>query len=123
MPEDIPSPLPLNRTKFRWVVCALLLFSTAINYIDRQVIGLLKPVLQGEFGFDERDYASIVFSFQAAYSIGLLFAGWRWQLARDRYPLFAGMPHHGESVDQRAFLLRSPVYGNSHGMASRPWRR
>ena len=76
MPEDIPSPLPLNRTKFRWVVCALLLFATAINYIDRQVIGLLKPVLQGEFGFDERDYASIVFSFQAAYSIGLLFAGW-----------------------------------------------
>ena len=76
MPEDIPSPSPLNRTKFRWVVCALLLFATAINYIDRQVIGLLKPVLQGEFGFDERDYASIVFSFQAAYSIGLLFAGW-----------------------------------------------
>jgi len=57
------------------VVCALLLFATAINYIDRQVIGLLKPVLQGEFGFDERDYASIVFLFQAAYSLGLLLAG------------------------------------------------
>ena len=76
MVENQHSPSPLNRTKFRWVVCALLLFATAINYIDRQVIGLLKPVLQGEFGFDERDYASIVFSFQAAYSIGLLFAGW-----------------------------------------------
>lgn len=66
MVENQHSPSPSKRTKFRWVVCALLLFATAINYIDRQVIGLLKPVLQGEFGFDERDYAPIVFSFQAA---------------------------------------------------------
>lgn len=62
-------------THFRWVVCGLLFFATAINYIDRQAIGLLKPMLQGEFGFSERDYASIVFSFQAAYSLGLLLAG------------------------------------------------
>jgi ACS family hexuronate transporter-like MFS transporter len=62
-------------TRFRWVICGLLFFATGINYIDRQVIGLLKPVLQGEFGFTERDYAAIVFSFQAAYSIGLLLAG------------------------------------------------
>jgi hypothetical protein len=51
-------PSPSNRTKFRWVVCTLLLFATAINYIDRQVIGLLKPMLQRQFGFDEHDYAS-----------------------------------------------------------------
>jgi len=62
-------------TRVRWWVCALLFSATAINYIDRQVIGILKPTLQGEFGFDERDYAAIVFSFQAAYTIGLLLSG------------------------------------------------
>jgi ACS family hexuronate transporter-like MFS transporter len=60
---------------FRWVVCALLFFATTINYIDRQVIGLLKDPLQKQFAFNERDYAAIVFSFQLAYAIGLLLAG------------------------------------------------
>ncbi len=60
---------------YRWVICALLFFAAAINYIDRQVIGILKPTLQKEFVFDERAYAAIVFSFQAAYAIGLLLAG------------------------------------------------
>lgn len=65
--------LLLNR--YRWVICALLFFAAAINYIDRQVIGILKTTLQEEFKFDERAYAAIVFSFQAAYAIGLLLAG------------------------------------------------
>lgn len=61
---------------FRWVVCALLFFAATINYIDRQVIGILKPTLVKEFGWtDERTYAAIVFSFQLAYAIGLLLAG------------------------------------------------
>lgn len=60
---------------FRWVVCALLFFATTINYIDRQVIGLLKGTLQEQFKFSELDYAAIVFSFQLAYAIGLLLAG------------------------------------------------
>ncbi len=60
---------------FRWVVCALLFFAATINYIDRQVLGLLKSTLQEQFAFSERDYAAIVFSFQLAYAIGLLFAG------------------------------------------------
>jgi len=60
----------------RWVICALLFFGTTINYIDRQVIGILKPTLVAEFGWnDERIYAAIVFSFQLAYGIGLLLAG------------------------------------------------
>ncbi|HRY51323.1 MAG TPA: MFS transporter [Candidatus Paceibacterota bacterium] len=61
----------------RWMVCGLLLLAAIINYIDRQVIGILKPVLVDVFSWpDERIYASIVFSFQLAYAIGLLFAGW-----------------------------------------------
>ena len=60
---------------YRWVICLLLFLAATINYIDRQVIGLLKPTLQQEFGWSEIDYADIVFSFQLAYAIGLLLAG------------------------------------------------
>ncbi len=61
--------------RFRWVICALLFFAATINYVDRQVIGILKPTLQGEFGWSEIDYSDIVFAFQLAYGIGLLVAG------------------------------------------------
>ena len=60
---------------FRWIVCALLFFAATVNYVDRQVIGILKPTLQQEFGWSEIDYADIVFAFQLAYAIGLLLAG------------------------------------------------
>ena len=59
----------------RWVICALLFFAATINYVDRQVIGLLKPTLQTQFGWSEIDYADIVLAFQLAYAIGLLLAG------------------------------------------------
>jgi ACS family hexuronate transporter-like MFS transporter len=60
---------------FRWVICGLLFLAATINYVDRQVIGLLKPTLQQQFGWNELDYADIVFSFQLAYAIGFVFAG------------------------------------------------
>jgi MFS transporter, ACS family, hexuronate transporter len=61
---------------YRWGICALLFFAATINYIDRQVIGILKPTLVKEFQWqDERIYAAIIFSFQFAYAIGLLLAG------------------------------------------------
>jgi len=60
---------------YRWVICGLLFFAATINYIDRQVIGILKPTLQAEFGWSEIDYADIVFAFQLAYAIAFLFAG------------------------------------------------
>lgn len=59
----------------RWVICALLFFAATINYIDRQVIGILKPTLEAEFGWTEIDYGWIVFAFQTAYALGLLFVG------------------------------------------------
>jgi ACS family hexuronate transporter-like MFS transporter len=62
-------------TNHRWVICALLFFATTINYVDRQVIGILKPTLSEEFGWSETDYADIVFWFQAAYALGLLTVG------------------------------------------------
>jgi MFS transporter, ACS family, aldohexuronate transporter len=60
---------------YRWVICGLLFFAATINYIDRQVIGILKPTLQAQFGWSEIDYADIVFAFQLAYAIAFLFAG------------------------------------------------
>lgn len=58
--------------RYRWVIVGLLLLATIINYVDRQMIGLLKPTLQEEFGWTEGDYANIVLWFQAAYAIGYL---------------------------------------------------
>ena len=59
----------------RWMICALLFFAATINYVDRQVIGILKPTLQTEIGWTEVEYSWIVFAFQTAYAIGLLFVG------------------------------------------------
>ena len=60
---------------YRWRVCAMLLAATTINYIDRQVLGVLAPFLQDEIGWSEIQYGYIVTAFQAAYAIGLLCAG------------------------------------------------
>ncbi len=60
---------------YRWRICALLFFATTINYIDRQVLGLLAPLLQSNIGFNEIQYGYIVTAFQAAYALGLLTMG------------------------------------------------
>jgi ACS family hexuronate transporter-like MFS transporter len=60
---------------YRWTVCALLFFATTINYIDRQVLGILAPVLEKEIGWSESQYGFIVTAFQGAYAIGLLAVG------------------------------------------------
>jgi ACS family hexuronate transporter-like MFS transporter len=65
----------VNVGRVRWVIVALLFAATAINYVDRQMIGLLKPTLQKEFGWHETTYADIVFYFQLAYAIGYIFFG------------------------------------------------
>jgi MFS transporter, ACS family, aldohexuronate transporter len=72
----VPAPATAGRVgTFRWTICGLLFLAATINYIDRQVIGILKPTLQAQFGWSEIDYGDIVFAFQLAYAIGFLFAG------------------------------------------------
>jgi MFS transporter, ACS family, hexuronate transporter len=71
----IDDRIPTKIGKQRWVICTLLFFAATVNYIDRQVIGILKPTLAAEFGWTEIDYGWIVFAFQTAYAIGLLFVG------------------------------------------------
>ncbi|HVZ56385.1 MAG TPA: MFS transporter [Chitinophagaceae bacterium] len=60
---------------YRWTVVGLLFFATTINYLDRQVIGLLKPALEKEFSWTESDYSYIVMAFSAVYALGLLVFG------------------------------------------------
>lgn len=61
--------------KYRWTVVTLLFFATTINYLDRQVIGLLKPTLEKEFSWSETDYSNVVMAFTTAYALGLLLFG------------------------------------------------
>src|SRR5690554_3455582 len=61
---------------YRWLIVVLLFLATTINYLDRQIIGLLKPTLEAEFNWSETDFAYIVMAFTAAYALGLLFFGW-----------------------------------------------
>jgi MFS transporter, ACS family, hexuronate transporter len=61
--------------RYRWVIVGLLFAATVINYVDRQMIGLLKPTLSTELGWSEEDYANVIFFFQFAYAIGYLAFG------------------------------------------------
>ena len=61
--------------RFRWVICGLLLLGVTKNYMDRQVLGVLKGPLQHEFSWNEIDYGNLVFAFQTAYALGMLFVG------------------------------------------------
>jgi ACS family hexuronate transporter-like MFS transporter len=68
----------MEKTKignYRWVVCALLFFATTINYVDRQILGYLKPTLEVEFNWTESDYANIVTIFAGCYALGYIVFG------------------------------------------------
>ena len=60
---------------YRWTICALVFFATTVNYLDRQVISLLKSVLSADLNWDDGDYANIEIAFKLAYSFGMLVAG------------------------------------------------
>jgi ACS family hexuronate transporter-like MFS transporter len=63
-------------TRFRWVICALLFFATTINYIDRQILSLLKPILDSQLGWTSTQFGAINSAFQASYAVSLIFFGW-----------------------------------------------
>ena len=70
------SPISEDRmTGVRWIVVALLFFATVINYVDRSVLGVLKPVLEKELGWDQVDYGWIVTAFQVTYAAGYALGG------------------------------------------------
>lgn len=63
-------------SNYRWVVCALLFFATTINYIDRQILGLIKPILDQQLGWTNEQFGLTTAFFQGAYGISLLIFGW-----------------------------------------------
>jgi MFS transporter, ACS family, hexuronate transporter len=62
--------------KYRWVICALLFFATTINYVDRQILSLIKEILDKELGWTNEQFGMVNSAFQGAYGIGLLGFGW-----------------------------------------------
>jgi ACS family hexuronate transporter-like MFS transporter len=69
------TPIAERASSYRWTICALLFVATTINYVDRQVLGILAPTLQRELHWTEADYGDIVSWFSFAYAFGFLVAG------------------------------------------------
>ena len=70
-----PHDVGIFAGRFRWVICGLLLLGVTKNYMDRQVLGVLKGPLQHEFGWNDIDYGNLVFAFQTAYAAGMILMG------------------------------------------------
>lgn len=87
MPPPLQNPTPAVG-RFRWSICGLLFFSVALNYIDRNIIGILKQPLSRDLGWSETDYAHIASAFQFAYAFGYLFGG----RLMDRFGVKRGLP-------------------------------
>jgi len=60
----------------RWAVCSLLFFATTINYIDRQILSLLKPILDDQLHWTNAEFGMVNSAFQGAYGVSLLVFGW-----------------------------------------------
>jgi len=100
---------PVKIGSYRWMICALLFFATTINYLDRNILGLLAPTLQKEIGWTPIQYGYITMAFQAAYAIGLALFGW----FIDRYGTKIGysMSIIGWSFAAMGHALASTVFG------------
>ena len=73
--SDLSNPNTGSIGNYRWTICALVFFATTVNYLDRQVISLLKSVLSDDLNWDDGDYANVEIAFKLAYSFGMLVAG------------------------------------------------
>jgi ACS family hexuronate transporter-like MFS transporter len=95
--------------KYRWFICALLFFATTINYVDRQILALIKPTLDDVLKWSNQDYGLVNSYFQAAYAVGLLIFG---KLV-DRYGTKVGytLSIAGWSLAAVAHALVSTVFG------------
>src|SRR5512147_1092388 len=61
--------------RYRWVICLLLFLATTVNYIDRQILALLKPILDDQLHWTNAQYGEVNAAFQGAYAMGLLLFG------------------------------------------------
>jgi len=115
---------PVTRGRFRWAICALLFFVITINYIDRQVVGVLKPIIEQDMGWSEIDYSNIVFAFQASYGLGLLVVGrildrvgTRWGMAVAIAVWSLAAMFHAAARSVLAFILARVLLGAAESAA------
>jgi MFS transporter, ACS family, hexuronate transporter len=73
---DQSAASPGIMSKYRWTICTLLFFATTINYIDRQILSLLKPILDEQLGWTDTQFGMVNSAFQASYGISVFFFGW-----------------------------------------------
>jgi ACS family hexuronate transporter-like MFS transporter len=94
---------------YRWTICGLLFFATTVNYLDRNILGILAPTLKAEIGWTDVEYGYITTLFQAAYALGLGFFGW----FIDRYGTKIGyaLSVFAWSIAAMAHALASTVFG------------
>jgi ACS family hexuronate transporter-like MFS transporter len=72
---DADSPVAVA-TRYRWVICTMLFLATTINYVDRQILSLLKPILDGQMHWTDTQFGLLNSAFQASYGISVIFFGW-----------------------------------------------
>ena len=104
-PAATPATAPGAPGNFRWTICGLLFCSVALNYIDRNIIGILKMPLSKELGWSETDYAHIASAFLMAYACGYLFGG----RIVDRLGVKRGLPW---------FVFLWSIAAAAHGLVS-----
>lgn len=91
MSQPTPANVPATAKSpgnFRWIICGLLFFSVAVNYLDRLVLAILKKDLCRELGWTDADYGWIAAAFSFAYAFGYLFGG----RLMDRWGVKKGLP-------------------------------
>jgi ACS family hexuronate transporter-like MFS transporter len=101
------------------LLIALIFFATALNYVDRQVLALLKPTLELEFGWSDQDFAHLGSTFQLAAAISLLGVGWFVDRFGVRFAYgfavaiwsLAGMAHAAAMTVQQFVLARVVLAG------------
>jgi ACS family hexuronate transporter-like MFS transporter len=72
---SVPPPAP-SAGNYRWLVCALLFFATTVNYVDRSILSLIKPLLDQELGWTNEQFGMVNGAFQFAYGVSVLWFGW-----------------------------------------------
>ncbi len=81
----------MNPLRRRWLILGIIFFAIVLNYIDRQILSVLKPVLKGEFGFDDRGYALLVNVFTVCYALMYPVSGWLVDRFGAKRVMFAGV--------------------------------
>lgn len=109
-------------TRYRWTICIFLFVITTINYMDRNILGVLKPTIQGDLHFSETDFGNIIFFFSIAYAIGYAGMGWftdkigiRLGLAAAAVLWCLASTAHGMVASVGGFILARIVLGLGEG--------